>query len=106
MKKSKYFDFFIGFSCILVVFSFSITFFILNFFFLNKKKADAQYSRPLVSSMESILFPAQFICLCYGRDDVREDVFFAKFLNKAHFGKVGKDIVVYTAEDNLYIVFL
>lgn len=49
---------------------------------------------------------AQFICLGYGRDDVREDVFFAKFLCKSHFIEVCKDIVVYTAEDYLYVLFL
>ena len=45
------------------------------------------------------LFPAQFICLCYGRDDVREDELFAKFLYKAYFGKVCQYVVIYTAKD-------
>ena len=53
-----------------------------------------------------MLFSAQFVCLCYGRDDVREDVFFAEFLCKSYFVKVCKDIVVYAAEDDLYAVFL
>ena len=59
-----------------------------------------------VSLSGRMLFSAQFVCLGYGRDDVREDVFFAKFLYKAYFVKVCKDIVVYAAEDDLYAVFL
>lgn len=52
------------------------------------------------------LFPAQLICLCNCRDDVRENVLFSKFLYKAYFCKVFLDVVVYAAEDKLNAVFL
>ena len=79
-----------------------------------KEKEKIQINKPLsgeergcdVSLSGRMLFSAQLVCLCYGRDDVREDVFFAEFLCKAYFVKVCKDIVVYAAEDDLYAVFL
>ncbi len=65
-----------------------------------------RYSREVFPISVGLSLFAQFICLGYGRDDVREDVFFAKFLCKSHFIEVCKDIVVYTAEDYLYVLFL
>ncbi len=65
-----------------------------------------RYSQEVFPGGVGLFLFAQFICLGYGRDDVREDVFFAKFLCKSHFIEVCKDIVVYTAEDYLYVLFL
>ena len=80
----------------------------------RREKEKIQINKPLsgedrgcdVSLSGRMLFSAQLVCLGYGRDDVREDVFFAEFLCKAYFVKVCKDIVVYAAEDDLYAVFL
>ena len=80
----------------------------------GREKEKIQINKPLsgeergcdVSLSGRMLFSAQLVCLCYGWDDVREDVFFAQFLCKSYFVKVCKDVVVYAAEDDLYAVFL